>query len=258
MGTRSPPSPGDASSGICTTLPVRKQGQWSLLPNQSLEFTSNCFEKLVYHACSTLSPTTLNLMDQITGTSSNSMNGSEKGFASFDHPLKLVDKDRWIATIERLKYGYTSTNGIYFPPAVITANGCQLAQRSLVNDGYIHVPPVTAVTGKARKDVQKKSPILSLRIAWCATWQRAASEVDVRNLLYGGYQASHLCHQQNCINPDHLVVETQQVNLSRKMCSVKVNVKTSVNGRDYFLKAEECPHSPPCIIRLEDRAAIEL
>ncbi|KAK9253194.1 zinc-binding loop region of homing endonuclease-domain-containing protein [Lipomyces tetrasporus] len=86
----------------------------------------------------------------------------------------------------------------------------------------------------------------------------AASEVDVHNLLYGGYQASHLCHQTNCINPDHLVVETQQVNLSRKMCSVKVNVKTSVNGRDYFLKAEECPHSPPCIIRLEDRAAIEL
>ncbi|KAK9430309.1 hypothetical protein V1505DRAFT_111291 [Lipomyces doorenjongii] len=169
MGTRSPPSPGDGKliirrdvRMICTTL------------QRLAVYVRRC--RFVNRASGVYPINHLNSL-QIASkrTSSNSMNGSEKGFASFDHPLKLVDKDRWIATIERLKYGYTSTNGIYFPPAVITANGCQLAQRSLVNDGYIHVPPVTAVTGKARKDVQKKSPILSLRIAWCATWQRVRS-----------------------------------------------------------------------------------
>ncbi|KAK9384655.1 zinc-binding loop region of homing endonuclease [Lipomyces mesembrius] len=74
-------------------------------------------------------------------------------------------------------------------------------------------------------------------------------------MLYRGYHVSHLCHRPGCINADHLVVETEEYNQSRKICSVKVNVKTLVNGREYFVKAEECPHFPACIIKIELRAA---
>ncbi|KAK9429742.1 hypothetical protein V1505DRAFT_147484 [Lipomyces doorenjongii] len=192
----------------------------------------------------------------------NSLNpvNDERGDSSADHPLKKIAKQRWIAAIELLIQGYKSRNGNGFvPPAVIAPNGCHLPQRRPIEGGYILIQPVALFNRKVKnnepnQEIKKDGVQKAHRVVCYLT----KSEDDVHNLLYRGYHASHLCHQPGCINPDHLVVETQAANESRKMCSTKANVKISVNGRDYLLKAEGCPHSPLCVIKLETRAAIEL
>ncbi|KAK9429741.1 zinc-binding loop region of homing endonuclease-domain-containing protein [Lipomyces doorenjongii] len=153
--------------------------------------------------------------------------------------------------------GYKGRTGTFVPPAVITPNGCHLPQRAPAANGYILIQPVAVFRGKAQKNEPNKEKD-GFQSAHRVVCYLTKSEDDVHNLLYRGYHASHLCHQRGCINPDHLVVETEDVNYSRKMCSTKVHTKTSVNGRDYLANAEDCPHSPPCVIRLETRAAIEL
>jgi len=55
------------------------------------------------------------------------------------------------------------------------------------------------------------------------------------------FEASHLCHQANCIRPDHIVMETKEDNLSRNGCPGVVfcpDCPIVLNG---------CAHSPPCI-----------
>ncbi|KAJ8100660.1 hypothetical protein POJ06DRAFT_253352, partial [Lipomyces tetrasporus] len=177
-----------------------------------------------------------------------------------DHPLTRIDKQRWIKSFERLRDGYSSRHhGQSLPPAVITAIGWQLAQKkggherdTFQSDLLLFLPVIPGRTSP-RKLIRD-----GFQWAHRVVCYLTKSEVDVYNLLCRGYEASHLCHQPACINPDHLAVETMAANKSRKICSGKVNVKMSVNGRDYLLKTEEYPHSPPCVIRLESRAAIEL
>ncbi|KAK9361124.1 zinc-binding loop region of homing endonuclease-domain-containing protein [Lipomyces starkeyi] len=175
---------------------------------------------------------------------------------SADHPLKRVAKQRWIAAIDRLMQGYKGTTGSFIPPAVIAPNGCHLPQTKPNEAGYVKILPVAIFTGHAGKDEPKKIGVKFQRACRVVCYL-TKSEDDVYNLLYGDYEASHLCHQPTCINPDHLVVETRQANLSRKICAVKFDLKTRINGRDYILKAEECPHSPRCVIILKTRAAVE-
>ncbi|KAK9372953.1 zinc-binding loop region of homing endonuclease-domain-containing protein [Lipomyces chichibuensis] len=147
--------------------------------------------------------------------------------------------------------GYEGRNGSY-PPAIITPDGCHLPQKQPDGNGYISIYPIEAFTGNARKDQPEKLAQVGAHRVVCYVTK---CNEDVHNLVYRGYHASHLCHRPGCINKDHLVVETAWNNYRRRECAVKVNVKTNVNGRDYFAKAEECPHSPPCIIKLELRAA---
>ncbi|KAK9372954.1 zinc-binding loop region of homing endonuclease-domain-containing protein, partial [Lipomyces chichibuensis] len=177
---------------------------------------------------------------------------------SADHPPKKFARERWVAAIDRLVQGYRgNTFGSFIPPAVIAPNGCHLPQRSTTEAGYIKIQPVAVFTGHADKDEPNKTRV-EFQLASRVVCYLTKSEDDVYNLLYRGYEASHLCHQPKCINPDHLVVETNRANISRRICSVKADVKISVDGRDYILKAGECPHSPQCVIRQETRAAVEL
>lgn len=50
-----------------------------------------------------------------------------------------------------------------------------------------------------------------------------------------GREASHLCHNPACVNPDHLVFEDGEVNKSRGCCLLY--------GRVVGYK---CPHNPTC------------
>lgn len=71
--------------------------------------------------------------------------------------------------------------------------------------------------------------------------------------MLNGKQVSHLCHNPTCINPDHLIVETQSENEARKECANKINVVTDIGGKRYYLPAKACPHTPNCILREEYR-----
>jgi len=53
--------------------------------------------------------------------------------------------------------------------------------------------------------------------------------------------ASHLCHNPKCANPDHLIVETRKANHSRKNCLFKIMCP---HCDDEILV---CTHDPPCL-----------
>ncbi|KAK9361123.1 zinc-binding loop region of homing endonuclease-domain-containing protein [Lipomyces starkeyi] len=180
----------------------------------------------------------------------------QNGSGGIDSPLTRVDKQMWTTSILRVREGYTY-RGRSIPPAVITDTGCHLAQKKPNHHGYIMIEPVAIFPFRARKNEPRDVTDRVYESAHRVVCYLTKSEDDVYNLLYRGYEASHLCHHRTCINPDHLVVETRQANLSRKVCAVTFDVETRVNGRLYILKAEECPHSPRCVIILETRAAVE-
>ncbi|KAK9485190.1 hypothetical protein V1527DRAFT_151949 [Lipomyces starkeyi] len=130
-----------------------------------------------------------------------------------DHPITRIDKQRWITSTERLRNGYTSRHKkACLPPAVITPSGCQLVQKK-TSAGYCRILPVAVFTGVARKVKGEPRKIKDLPKLPSRT---AASDSDV---LYKGYEASHLCQQPACINPDHLVVESHQAHVSGQSCS---------------------------------------
>jgi hypothetical protein len=56
------------------------------------------------------------------------------------------------------------------------------------------------------------------------TLKHRLSDVDFQNLIYCGYQASHLCHNRDCAW--HVVAETASGNLSRNKCSMKVSKRS--------------------------------
>lgn len=48
-----------------------------------------------------------------------------------------------------------------------------------------------------------------------------------------GCEASHLCGKKGCVNRDHLVAETHDINVSRKVCHKR--------------SRKSCSHDPKCI-----------
>lgn len=57
-----------------------------------------------------------------------------------------------------------------------------------------------------------------------------------------GLQASHLCHESDCFNPDHIVIESSQSNKRRNDC--KASWKLLYEGGCY----NPCPHTVQCIL----------
>ena len=55
-------------------------------------------------------------------------------------------------------------------------------------------------------------------------------------------ECSHLCHNAACVNPDHLVWESHQMNTSRINCVGSVTCKC---GNETIL----CRHTPKCLTR---------
>jgi hypothetical protein len=80
---------------------------------------------------------------------------------------------------------------------------------------------------------------------------------DIARLLAGEH-ASHLCHQTNCINPAHIVVEPKARNEARKACrALGPIIRTQIGGEWFVLDRPggcECP-GEKCIAMVEVREA---
>lgn len=146
-------------------------------------------------------------------------------------------------TLERLKVGYTQKSGQGYPAMQTNMAGCWLAQKSTnrADNGYVQISPMVESTGRSANGVHKEAvlPQGAHRLAVRA-WK---SEEDSRNITDKGWDASHLCHQPTCFNPDHIVVEPKWLNELRKKCAGYGGVITLVNilGQAYkILPAKKC------------------
>ncbi|KAJ5096469.1 hypothetical protein NUU61_005825 [Penicillium alfredii] len=77
--------------------------------------------------------------------------------------------------------------------------------------------------------------------------------------LLAGEQASHLCHQPTCVNPDHIVVEPKMANEARKGCrSLGPTIKTVWNGKVLSLPPRGVCNRPGqrCVFMIEWRHAV--
>lgn len=74
---------------------------------------------------------------------------------------------------------------------------------------------------------------------------------DVNRMINEQLDASHLCGEPNCFNPDHLVVESRMVNEDRKSCQRNSFVSELVLESGDILEigtvGSSCPHAPQCI-----------
>jgi len=96
-------------------------------------------------------------------------------------------------------------------------------------------------------------------IVWFAedTWPRYASELN--NFLDCGYykpkDASHRCHQEHCIVPNHLVYETSDVNADRNECCREAE-KLRQERKDIPPYCTQ--HSPPCLLQVSQGCLLDL
>ncbi|KAF7535444.1 hypothetical protein G7054_g5378 [Neopestalotiopsis clavispora] len=133
--------------------------------------------------------------------------------------------------IQRLMGGYKDESSSQYPAATINAAGCALARKALNRDdnGYVQIAPIVTERSRARRGEELKEKGLPQRAHRLAVLAYK-SDKDVARLL-GGDNASHLCHQPTCINPDHLVVETKEAKEARKACKNAGNIiRCSLGG----------------------------
>ncbi|KAG7045022.1 DUF566 domain containing protein [Colletotrichum scovillei] len=107
-----------------------------------------------------------------------------------------------------LVLGNSSSSGSSYGPAKRTLNGCILCQKRPTKAGYVETRPV--FPGVRKKEAKRQ---YGHRLAIVAFHRRAT-----RDRLLQGLDVSHLCGQTNCINPGHLVVESNADNHARKRC----------------------------------------
>lgn len=97
--------------------------------------------------------------------------------------------------------------------ALTTSGGCWLAKPENSRTYCTVKPPVNNVLNPRGLTKTQSVHRLAIR-AWGSHEQNVAMLV----LLW---EASHLCHQRRCCNPQHLVIETHRSNERRKPCWVK-------------------------------------
>lgn len=166
----------------------------------------------------------------------------------------------WVKhSMDRLRYGSRSQNGASFGPAVRNALGCILVQKVATREGYVQVKPCEV----SHRPDERQAAILPQLAHRMAMWEvkdrpapitlgRAgrqrpgatiAHQMVVNARLAGKEQmdVSHLCHHGNCINVDHMVMETSKWNNTRRNC---VEMGLCVEG---------C--QPPCLFMEEEAEA---
>jgi len=66
-----------------------------------------------------------------------------------------------------------------------------------------------------------------------------------------GFDISHLCHQHECCNPDHLIIEPHSINISRIGCPGTLIGKIPCYHSDCNSRHDGsiilCRHVPPCM-----------
>lgn len=101
------------------------------------------------------------------------------------------------------------------------STGCWLFTGSKNNDGYeLHL------TGRSSQT--------AFLLHVCAYLARTGLGING--------QASHLCDNRACFNPDHIMDEAPQVNNSRKGCPGQI-----ICGFHHHVIVDLCPHRPTCI-----------
>ncbi|KAF4625086.1 hypothetical protein G7Y89_g13083 [Cudoniella acicularis] len=145
--------------------------------------------------------------------------------------LKLVTKEVAQDTLKRLRDGYTDKSGSSYPAAVITPSGCILCQKkpNRAENGYIQIAPISTGTRAGTKNGITAQKPLPQNAHWLAV-VAYKSEEEIEGMLAGA-QASHLCHNPLCINPDHITVEEKAKNEARKGCAGRVAVRTVIAGQ---------------------------
>lgn len=121
----------------------------------------------------------------------------------------------------RLRSGYLGIDR-----ATLLTNGCVLHQKTPNEQRYVK----TKLRGGSRTEFYIHHLVV-----------RASGELINRAL-----EVSHLCHNKRCINPEHLIQETQEYNRSRQPCAImKVYNFTCTCGEQQSIWP--CPHDPQCI-----------
>jgi len=110
------------------------------------------------------------------------------------------------------------------------STGCWLFTGSKNNDGYGQVfrkkNSELHLTGRASQT--------TFLLHVCAYLARTGLGING--------QASHLCDNRSCFNPDHIMDEPPQVNNSRKGCPGQI-----ICGFHHHIIVDLCPHRPTCI-----------
>ena len=185
------------------------------------------------------------LSNRTHSTSSSSLRGT--------HIYESISRERWVQAIRRATHGHVY-RGQGSGPAVCNLTGCVLVQKAgnRATKGYIQLDP-PCLTAAHRRE-----PVMTWQLAHRIVCFLTKETDDVCKMLYEGYEASHRCHMAKCINEDHLVIETHDGNMSRRQCEGRVDVVTTIDGRDFILPCPlPCPHHPPCINQRERRDAAE-
>jgi hypothetical protein len=106
-------------------------------------------------------------------------------------------------------------------PAITNARGCWLSQaRGQQNGGHCQMAPLfarmrTRAANGAGAVAQRRMPQLLHRLAIRA-W---GTHDQQRQMIEGRSEVSHLCHEPNCFNPVHLVLEVHHENMARRECA---------------------------------------
>lgn len=140
-------------------------------------------------------------------------------------------------TVHKQKQGYKA-GGVTIPPCTVTNKGCWLSSKTPSNNGYIKVKSNVLRTSSSSK--------VEFYLHVCAYLSKSESPEQKEcfiGMMEQGYQVSHLCHNKTCFNPDHLSLETGQVNRDRNVCQ-KLKVIKCECGTIH----NPCPHEPKCLL----------
>ena len=74
-------------------------------------------------------------------------------------------------------------------------------------------------------------------------------------MMLKGWHVSHLCHQRNCFNIKHLVVETRAANEARKKCRGRAPIVETEDGKRYPPRHRCHCRGHKCISMVEVRKA---
>jgi hypothetical protein len=100
--------------------------------------------------------------------------------------------------------------------------------------------PVIKPTVSNLPNIPKKTEVYAHQLAF-------VHKQNYNQPLNKQLEISHICHDTKCINGDHILQETKEMNLSRSDCLKKVNYIFNVNGILRLLNT--CPHEPSCLLK---------
>jgi hypothetical protein len=131
-------------------------------------------------------------------------------------------------------------------------NGCWEAQTSKARD-YAQVVIKTRAGGN-----RSRGRVSSKEYASVPAYKSKRMLVHQVSLLaYSGTRpsegqdVSHLCHNEICCNPAHLIIEAHEINMNRQRClgTVVLTMQCSTCDEPQIVIRQVCSHAPACLVR---------